>query len=77
MCVFCMCSAWDFSVIMCLLMILMPCLPVTSRPTKTKDALREEYAHLWTFVAKHSSPYLQYQNMTKRSISIVVFESDE
>ncbi len=38
------------------------------------DAEGEEYIRLWKFVTERHSPYLQYQNTTKRRIPIVVFQ---
>ena len=34
----------------------------------------EEYTRLWEYVTKKHAPYLEYQNMTKRKIPIVVFQ---
>jgi F420H(2)-dependent quinone reductase len=43
-------------------------------PVEAHDAQGEEYNHLWEYVTAHHSPYLHYQEMTKRHISIVVFQ---
>jgi deazaflavin-dependent oxidoreductase (nitroreductase family) len=34
----------------------------------------QEYADLWKYVTEKHPPYLEYQKMTNRKISIVVFE---
>ena len=44
-------------------------------PVEAHDAQGEEYARLWKFVTGRHPPFLQYQNMTKRLIPIVIFES--
>jgi deazaflavin-dependent oxidoreductase (nitroreductase family) len=43
-------------------------------PVEAHDAQGEEYASLWKFVTGRHPPYLQYQEMTKRAIPVVVFE---
>ena len=41
--------------------------------TEAHDAQGDEYARLWDFATKKHPPYLNYQKMTSRHISIVVF----
>lgn len=43
-------------------------------PVEARDAQGEEYDHLWKYVTERHSPYLQYQEMTRRHIPIVVFQ---
>ena len=43
-------------------------------PVEAHDAQGEEYNRLWEYVTARHSPYLQYQEMTKRHIPIVVFQ---
>jgi len=40
----------------------------------TREAEGEEYTRLWNFATKKHPPYLDYQNMTKRQIAIVILE---
>jgi deazaflavin-dependent oxidoreductase (nitroreductase family) len=43
-------------------------------PVEAHDAQEEEYDRLWDYVTARHSPYLQYKQMTKRHIPIVVFQ---
>ena len=49
---------------------------VKGRTIKVKASFAEgdEYIRLWEYVTKKHPPYLDYQKMTKRKISIAVFE---
>ncbi len=40
----------------------------------SREAQGEEYDRLWKFATERNPPYLNYQQMTKRPIPIVVFE---
>jgi F420H(2)-dependent quinone reductase len=42
-----------------------------------REALAEEYDHLWLFVTERHPPYLDYQKMTTRHIPIMIFERVE
>ena len=42
----------------------------------SREALGEEYDHLWKFVTNNHPPYLKYQKMTTRHIPIIIFEQD-
>ncbi len=41
---------------------------------RTREAMEEEYTHLWKFATQKHPPYLDYQMMTKRRIPIVILE---
>ncbi len=41
---------------------------------RMREAGGEEYSRLWSFATQKHPPYLDYQNMTKRRIPIVVLE---
>jgi deazaflavin-dependent oxidoreductase (nitroreductase family) len=41
---------------------------------RTREAVGEEYAHLWKFATEKHPPYLDYQKMTQRRIPIVILE---
>lgn len=43
-------------------------------PVEARDVEGEEYDRLWKFVTERHSPYLRYQEMTRRHIPIVVFQ---
>ena len=41
---------------------------------QSREAMGEEYDRLWKFATEYHPPYLDYQKMTPRHISIMVFE---
>ena len=45
-------------------------------PVTTREALGDEYDHLWKFVTQSHPPYLNYQKITTRTIPIMIFEQD-
>lgn len=44
-------------------------------PVVAREAAGAEYDRLWAFATERNPPYLKYQQMTKRHIPIMVFET--
>ena len=45
-------------------------------PVKARQVEGQEYERLWKYAIKHHPPYLQYKEMTKRHIPIVVLQPE-